>query len=103
MTIYEVNLTVDAGIAHDYAAWLDGHIRQILEIDGFLSAEWFEIEGESDRRQWTVQYRLRDRRSLEEYFTEHAEQMRADGTGRFGSSFSATRRILELRMEFMKQ
>ena len=48
MVIYEVNLTVDAEIADDYAAWLGPHIKEILEVDGFLSVEWFEVETEDE-------------------------------------------------------
>jgi antibiotic biosynthesis monooxygenase (ABM) superfamily enzyme len=100
MTIYEVNLTINPDIADDYAAWLVEHIRQILSIDGFLSAEWFRVEPSGEAKEWTVQYRLRDRASLERYFAEHAPQMRADGVNRFGDGFSATRRIMELEQQF---
>ena len=42
MIIYEVNLTVDLDVVDEYAAWLRPHIAHILEIDGFLGAEWLE-------------------------------------------------------------
>ncbi len=96
MTIYEVNLTVDAEIADDYAAWLGPHIKEILEIDGFLSAEWFEVESDDATRvRWCVQYRLANRTALEAYFIEHAERMRVDGQTRFAGRFTAERRILK--------
>jgi len=95
MTIYEVNLTVDAEIADDYAAWLGPHVKEILELDGFLSAEWFEVEiDEEDRIRWCVQYRVKDRTALEAYFVEHAERMRGDGLERFAGRFTVERRIL---------
>ncbi len=94
MTIYEVNLTVTADI-DSFALWLDEHIREILRIDGFVSAEWFEVEHDTpNEKQWTVHYRLHNRESLDAYFTHHAERMRADGLQRFGGKFSATRRVL---------
>ena len=43
MIIYEVNLTVDPEIADEYAVWLRPHIVHILELDGFLGAEWRRI------------------------------------------------------------
>ncbi len=96
MVIYEVNLTVDADIAEDYAAWLGPHISEILEIDGFLSAEWFEVESdEKDKVRWSIQYRVKDRTSLETYFIDHAERLRGDGLDRFGGRFTAERRILK--------
>ena len=95
MTIYEVNLVVDAEIADDYAAWLGLHVKEILELDGFLSAEWFEVEAEDEGHvHWCIQYRLKDRTVLETYFIEHAERMRGDGLERFGGRFTAERRIL---------
>jgi quinol monooxygenase YgiN len=103
MVIYEVNLAVQPDAAHDYAAWLDGHIREILRIDGFLSAEWFQVDDAGDARQWTVQYRLRDRRSLEDYLANHAARMRADGESRFGGRFTATRRVMDMRASFEKE
>ena len=95
MVIYEVNLTVDAEIADDYAAWLGPHIKEILNLDGFLSAEWFEVETEDEEHvRWCVQYRVKDRTALETYFVEHADRLRGDGLERFGGRFTAERRIL---------
>lgn len=131
MTIYEVNIRVLPDRAEEYAEWLDDHIRTILEIDGFVSAEWFEVEEDQEARAleqavrqavrldesipielreaasvsvetrlFAVHYRLRDRQSLENYFTFHAQEMRRDGQERFGDSFSASRRIMQTYRTF---
>jgi quinol monooxygenase YgiN len=99
MTVYEVNLAVDAETADAYAAWLGPHIAEILALNGFLGATWFEVEGdETDGRvRWCVQYRLRDRAALQAYFDEHAARFRAEGLEKFGGRFEATRRVLALR------
>ena len=78
MIIYEVNLTVDPDVADEYAAWLRPHIAHILEIDGFLGAEWLERDavdenGDSEKVRWTIQYRLCDRAALEAYQRDHAD------------------------------
>ena len=39
MIVYEVNLQVDSIAADEYAEWLEPHIEQILEIEGFQGAE----------------------------------------------------------------
>ena len=127
MTIYEVNLRVLNEIAEEFEAWLDQHIKDILKIDGFASAEWFEVEEDKEAKQieeavrqavrldesvpvdireaaaapvetkhYSIQYRLLDRDSLDNYFTYHAEELRQDGLDRFGSKFAATRRIMKL-------
>ncbi len=39
--IYEVNLSVQPSVADKFAEWLPEHIQQILQLEGFISAEWF--------------------------------------------------------------
>jgi hypothetical protein len=98
MYIYEVNLTVDASIADDYAAWLAPHIRQILTFEGFIRANWFEEDSDDPNvRRWVVHYYVQDRASLDSYFANHAAEMRRDGLERFPGKFTASRRVLELR------
>lgn len=101
MVIYEVNLAVDRAIADAYAAWLTPHIDEILALDGFVSAEWWDVEPapetSGDRVRWCVQYRLRDRAALQAYFDEHAARLRGDGLDRFAGRFAATRRVLAER------
>lgn len=99
MTIYEVNLEVDADAADAYAAWLDAHIREMLSLPGFLAAEWLErTDGPADdRARWTVAYKLRDDAALERYFAEFAESMRGEGLARFEGRFTASRRVLRQR------
>ncbi len=97
MVIYEVNITVQEPIAAQYEGWLEGHIREILRLDGFLDASWFRDSGSTPgERRLVVHYRLRDRAALDSYLAEHAPRMRRDGTERFADGFTATRRILEL-------
>jgi quinol monooxygenase YgiN len=95
MVVYEVNLHVDADVAGAYRDWLGGHVRAILEIEGFVGATLYEQEAAPDgRRHFTVHYRLRDRPSLDAYLRDHAARMREEGLARFGSRFSADRRVL---------
>jgi hypothetical protein len=100
MVIYEVNLRVENAVADDYAAWLKGHIAKMLAFKGFKSVRWLDNEGEdADACNWVVQYMVEDRASLDDYFANHAEAMRRDGLERFAGRFSATRRILEVKLE----
>jgi heme-degrading monooxygenase HmoA len=101
MLLYEVNLSVDADAADAYEAWLEAHIAEIVAIDGFTGASWLEVmEAAEGRREYVVQYRLRDREALESYFQHHAERLRRDGVERFGGRFSASRRVMHLRRAF---
>ena len=103
MIVYEVNLFVQSAIEADYRAWLDGHIREILALPGFLGADLLEV-GEpapaADEIALSVQYRLRDEQALADYLREHAPRLRADGIARFGAGFRAQRRILSKRQAY---
>ena len=101
MIIYEVNLTVDPDSADEYAAWLRPHVAHILEIDGFLGAEWLERDtasdgSDADKIRWTIHYRLRDCAALKAYQRDHAPALISEGLDKFGEHLTATRRVLEL-------
>ena len=97
MLVYEVNLAVDDEVAEAFAAWLPGHVAELLALPGFVSAEIFRIDEPAPpagEAALSVRYRLRDRAALDAYLRDHAERLRADGTARFGSRFRANRRVL---------
>ncbi len=110
MLIYEVNLTVDGDAAPRYSPWLREHIREILNLDGFEAAVWYdrsedgdtvpEDDEPTDPRTWTIQYQVRDRAALQAYFDEHAEEMRREGTEKFGDHVESRRRIFEQKRLF---
>jgi len=97
MVIYEVNLAVAPSVEESYRTWLRAHIHEILELEGFQSARWFQPEPPVREDGWvlhTVQYELASRDALQVYFDSHADRIRSDGLERVGDDFSATRRIL---------
>lgn len=68
--IYEVALEIDAAVAAAYRAWLDGHIREILALPGFLDATLYALDDPppaAGRLALCVQYRLRDADALAAY------------------------------------
>jgi hypothetical protein len=101
--LYEVNLEADAGIAAPFDTWLRDHVADMLQFDGFRSAEILDDPGAPPGRiRRVVQYRLRDQAALDEYLAVHAPRMRAQGVARFGDRFSAERRVLPHREEFVR-
>ena len=100
--IYEVNLTIDQEIAEEFKQWLKDHVAKMLEFKGFEKAEIFSRDPayrtspDIGKVFLTVQYTVRDRQSLDNYFQDHAPRMRTEGQERFPGQFSATRRILEV-------
>ena len=98
MIVYEVNLDVDREIFAAYRTWLNGHVRDVLALPGFVSAEIFELRdapGGAQRCSLCVQYRLADAADLDRYLRVDAPHMRSDGETRFPGRFSASRRILQ--------
>lgn len=101
--IYEVNLEADAGIAAPFDTWLRDHVADMLQFDGFRSAEILDDPGAPPGRiRRIVQYRLRSQAALDEYLAAHAPRMRAQGVARFGDRFTAERRVLPHREEFVR-
>ena len=101
--IYEVDLDADAAIEGPFDTWLRDHIADMLQFPGFLSAEVLADSAPLPGRiRRTVQYRLRDGAALDDYLEKHAPRMRAQGVALFGDRFSATRRVLARREEFIR-
>ena len=101
--IYEVNLEADAAIEAPFDTWLRDHVADMLQLPGFLSAEVLvDAEAPSGRVRRTVQYRLRSQPDLDRYLREHAPRMRQHGIALFGDRFTAERRTLAHREEFIR-
>jgi hypothetical protein len=101
--LYEVNLDADAAIEAPFDTWLRDHIADMLQFDGFHSAEILVDESPPPGRvRRTVQYRLRDQAALDRYLRDHALQMRQRGVELFGDRFTAERRVLAHREEFVR-
>jgi hypothetical protein len=101
--IYEVNLEADADIAGPFDTWLRDHIADMLQFEGFRSAEILDDpSAPAGRIRRIVQYRLRDQAALDDYLANHAPHMRAQGIARFGDRYRAERRVLPHREEFVR-
>ncbi len=101
--LYEVSLEADAEIAGPFDTWLRDHIADMLQFDGFRSAEILDDPAAPPGRiRRVVQYRLRDALALDDYLANHAPRMRAQGVARFGERFTAERRVLPHREEFLR-
>ena len=100
--IYEVNLEADAAIEAAFDTWLRDHIADMLQLPGFRAAEILgDRSAPPGRVRRIVQYRLTDQASLDEYLRLHAPRMRARGVELFGDRFTAERRVLAHREDFL--
>jgi hypothetical protein len=101
--LYEVNLEADATIEGPFDTWLRDHIADLLQFDGFRSAEILEDRtAPPGRVRRIVQYRLRDQAALDAYVDNQAPRMRAQGVAKFGDRFTTERRVLAHREEFVR-
>ena len=101
--IYEVNLWVRAERADAHAAWLHDHVRQILAVPGFVSAEILDVLDPAPDAGWvarSVRYTLADSAALDAYFAERAPAFRADGVARFGDDVRYERRVLSVAARY---
>ncbi len=105
MLVYEVNITVRNAVAEAYRAWLGDHVRELLTLPGFLSAEVFVVEPEQDdaeHQQMVVAYRLESHNCLTRYLREFAPAMRAKALERFAGQFEIQRRVLAPLVEMLR-
>ena len=101
--IYEVDLEAEKAIEGPFDTWLRDHIADVLQFDGFLSAEILVVPAESENTiRRVVQYRLRNKAALDDYLEHHADRLRAQGRDLFGGRYSAQRRVLAHREEFLR-
>ncbi len=96
MLIYEVNLQIDTDIYATYITWLKKHIQEILNFPGFSKAQLLTEQNNKISNNITVQYYIDSEDNLNNYLTNHAPQMRAEGLAKFKNKFSATRRIFTI-------
>ena len=94
MVIYEVNLFLNKEIVPEYLQFLKQHIVEMMTFDGFQKAATYFVAKAEDQVAYTVQYTVESMDQLNDYFTKHADRMRADALQRFNGKFKAERRIL---------
>ena len=93
MVIYEVNLTLLKNIQAEFEAWLIPHVQQMLTFKGFQQAKILRELFDQEQNKLTVQYEVDTLDHLQDYFEHHAGAIRAEGVEKFGTQFSATRRV----------
>jgi hypothetical protein len=100
--IYEVNLKVDASVGKEFKNWLAEHLDLMLQLPGFLRAEyWSELDPSVGTQGYCVRYELESKAAFERYVKEHAAGMRQEAFRLFGNQFQASRRLL--KSEFIRE
>ena len=102
MVIYEVNITINNEIYSEYYNWLVEHAKEMLTIEGFISAEILEqTDGDAkDKTVFTTLYKLNSMEDVQNYLQNHASRMRDLGMNAFPNQFTANRRVFAVKETF---
>lgn len=98
MTVYRVELEMDAALRGEYLAWRDGHARGMLASPGGTGAEVpirTEPPPPAGRSVLQAHYRRRDPAARDSYLADHAARTRQAGLARFGRRVQASRTVLD--------
>jgi hypothetical protein len=96
MLIYQVTLEVDPSIENEFVEWMLPHIKEVVEIGNFDSAEWFALENPINTvKSWTILYRTANEQVLEKYLANHSPKLREEGVNLFGEKLKTSRQILK--------
>ena len=102
MIIYNVTLNIEESIHNEWLIWIKTHIPQVLATGKFVEARLTRvlIEEEMGGVTYSIQYKAKNRRDLEDYYTNYADKLRQDGLKKFAGKMLAFRTELELIDEF---
>ena len=99
--VYEVNIDVEPSIGDKYLSWLRLHVEEMkTQLHGIQRVSVCLRDAAADG--WigyTVSYTVESREQVEDYLTNRAAAMRQQGLDAFGTSFRATRRIMNVVFE----
>jgi hypothetical protein len=102
MIIYNVTINVEEAVLPAWLEWMKNkHIPDMLATGKFSSAKMCQVlvEEEMGGKTYAIQYTAPDRDTLERYYTEDADKMRAEGQALFANQFVAFRTELEVVSE----
>lgn len=101
MYIYNVTINVVEEAHDDWLQWMkEEHIPQMLDTGKFIKALMTKVlvEEEMGGITYSVQYTTRDKATLEAYYEENADELRA-ASKKFKDKFVAFRTELEVICE----
>ncbi|TXN37315.1 DUF4286 family protein [Flagellimonas hymeniacidonis] len=99
MLIYNVTINIDESVHDQWLSWMrDKHVPDMLATGKFSHAKMTKVLIQEDMGgiTYSVQYTTKDRETLEAYYQEDAERLRADAMGLFANKFVAFRTELEV-------
>ncbi len=101
MYIYNVTINVDESIQDEWLKWINNHIPAVLATGRFTSAILTQVlvDEEMGGITYSVQYRAKSRKDLDDYYQFDADKLRNDSK-HFNGKFVAFRTELKIINEF---
>ena len=99
MIIYNVTINIDESVHDEWLSWMqDKHLPDMLATGKFTHAKMVKVLVEEDMGgvTYSVQYTTKDKQTLESYYREDADRLRADAQKLFPNKFVAFRTELEV-------
>ena len=99
MLIYNVTINVEESVKDQWVSWMvKTHIPDVLATGKFLEATMTRVlvDEEMGGITYSVQYKVKNRETLDLYYKNDAERLRNETTKRFGKSLVAFRTELEV-------
>ena len=102
MYIYNVTSNIDDSIHEDWLQWMkETHIPAMLATQKFTAAKMCKVLVNEDMGgvTYSVQYSAKDKATLQQYYIEDADRLRAVTAARYGEKCLAFRTELEIVSE----
>ncbi|WP_421810633.1 DUF4286 family protein [Flagellimonas sp.] len=99
MIIYNVTINIEESVHDEWLSWMqDKHLPDMLATGKFTHAKMVKVLVEEDMGgvTYSVQYTTKDKQTLESYYREDADRLRADAQKLFPNKFVAFRTELEV-------
>jgi hypothetical protein len=104
MVLYNVTVSIDQAVEHDWLGWMRStHIPDVLHTGCFLECRLSRVNGEEDGGcTYSVMYLAKDQATLDLYQAQFAPGLQQDHAARFQGNFAAFRTTLNVIEEFKK-
>jgi len=105
MILYNVTSNIDTSIQQQWLQWMqEKHIPEVLATGKFTSARLVKVLVEEDMGgvTYAAQYTTDSKATLQRYYDEDAQKLRAEALALFGDKVVAFRTELEFVSEFFQ-
>ena len=97
MFIYNVTVTLEDSIHHEWLKWMkEVHIPDVMRTGYFVENKLCKLVTEEMETTYAIQYTFRTMDDLQKYQKEHAPRLQQEYKEKFKDKFAAFRTILEI-------